>query len=137
MDKRRRPRSVNKPENEKQNVQQNKVDYKLLGEKIRLIRISKSMSQEKLAEKSHISRVFEGSIERGEKIPSLATVVSIAEALSVSVDELIRENLRGADTDTLRQYIEPLSDCTKDEMSIIIYTLNAMRDALKAHRKAV
>lgn len=52
-------------------------------------REAKGISQEKLAEYANLHRTFIGSIERGEKIPSLVTVVKIAKALTVDITQLI------------------------------------------------
>lgn len=51
------------------------------------------ISQEKLAEYACLHRTFIGSIERGEKIPSLVTVVKIAKALKVDISQLINNSL--------------------------------------------
>ena len=46
-------------------------------------RESQGISQEKLAEYANLHRTYIGSIERGEKIPSLVTVIKISKALNV------------------------------------------------------
>lgn len=56
-------------------------------------RESQGVSQEKLAEYANLHRTFIGSIERGEKIPSLVTVVKIAKALKVDISQLINNTL--------------------------------------------
>lgn len=56
---------------------------------MKLFRDSKGWSQEKLAEYANLHRTYIGSIERAEKMPSLATVIKIANALNVSISQLI------------------------------------------------
>ena len=51
------------------------------------------ISQEKLAELANLHRTYIGSIERVEKIPSLITIVKIANALHVDVSQLINNSL--------------------------------------------
>ena len=46
-----------------------------IGKYIRQYRIEKKMRQEDLAEKTDLSPNYVGMIERGEKIPSLETLV--------------------------------------------------------------
>ena len=46
-----------------------------------------------MAEKAELSRVHISCIERGERVPSLAAVINIANALNVTVDELVSDNL--------------------------------------------
>lgn len=67
------------------------MNYKRLGEKIKKERLINKLTQAKLAEKVGISPTFLGQIERGEKIPSLETVVNIAVTLNVTIDGLLFE----------------------------------------------
>ena len=61
---------------------------KKLGLKIRQLRKSQKLTQEHLGEKAGISYKFIGEVERGAVNPSLDSLVSIANALRVSVKEL-------------------------------------------------
>ena len=51
------------------------------------------MRQEDLAEKADISVNYIGMLERGEKVPSLETFITIANALGVSADMLLKDVL--------------------------------------------
>jgi len=59
-----------------------------LGKKIRSLRKLKGFTQEELGDKAGISYKFIGEIERGEVNPSLDSLTSIANALSVKVKDL-------------------------------------------------
>lgn len=61
----------------------------IIGLKIRLLRTKLKYSQEKLAELANISRVALSAIERGESKPTVNTLASIANALNVSLAELV------------------------------------------------
>ena len=63
--------------------------YAEIGKNIRAARKQLNMSCEELAEKSGLSAKFIGNIERGEKAVSLASFVSIANALGASADALL------------------------------------------------
>ncbi len=67
------------------------MNYKRLGEKIKKERLINGLTQAKLAEKVEISPTFLGQIERGERVPSLETVVNIAMTLNISIDGLLFE----------------------------------------------
>ncbi len=69
------------------------MNYKLLGENIRKYRRKKKYTLEQLAEILDVSATFVGQIERAQGIPSLATLVKIADALEVSADSLLFDNL--------------------------------------------
>ncbi len=65
------------------------LDYGRLGMRIRQIRKVKGWSQDELAKKCGISMSFLGHIERGTRIMSLETFVSICSALDTGADELL------------------------------------------------
>jgi len=65
----------------------NKIN-KDFGAKIRELRISKDMSQEKLAEKANLHRTYIGMIERAEKNITLSNIDKIAKALCVNISKL-------------------------------------------------
>ncbi len=64
------------------------IDIHLIGENIRRERKRQLLTIERLAEKAGITDNFLGKIERGEGMPSLPTLDSIACALGVSMDFL-------------------------------------------------
>lgn len=65
------------------------MNYELLGKNIREQRKEKKYTLEQLAEKLDVSTTFIGQIERAKGIPSLETLVKIANVLEVSVDGLL------------------------------------------------
>lgn len=69
------------------------MDYTMLGAAIRKKRTERGWKIADLAEKAGVSDDFIGKIERADAIPSLQTVVTIANALEVSVDFLLSDNL--------------------------------------------
>lgn len=64
------------------------IDLKAMGLNIRKERKRQLLTIEQLAEKAGITDNFLGKIERGEGMPSLVTIDSIASALHVSIDSL-------------------------------------------------
>ncbi|TDF82947.1 helix-turn-helix domain-containing protein [Pseudomonas sp. H9] len=64
---------------------------KLLGNKIRLMRIALGLSQEGLADATGLHRTYIGSIERGERNLSLKNIVIITRALSTTPSELFKD----------------------------------------------
>lgn len=59
------------------------------GEKLKLIRNERNMSQNDLAEKANISRVSIGNYERGDRVPTSDVLLKLANALGVSTDKLL------------------------------------------------
>lgn len=60
-----------------------------IGQRIRQARNERKVSQERLAEMSSLSSTYIGRLERGEKQPSLATLVVLSECLQVSPLDLL------------------------------------------------
>lgn len=65
-----------------------KIHFKI-GIKIRLERIKKNISQEKLGELANLSKAYIGSVERGESVPTIETLNRIANALDITLVELV------------------------------------------------
>ena len=59
------------------------------GEKIREIRIQKGLSQEQLAHIADVHRTYIGTIERAEKNITLPNIEKIAQALGITIPELL------------------------------------------------
>lgn len=62
---------------------------KLFGQKVRQVRKSKGISQEKLAELSGIDRSYMGNIERGEKNITLKKAYEICDALEIDIKTVV------------------------------------------------
>jgi transcriptional regulator with XRE-family HTH domain len=63
---------------------------------IRSLRRTRSLTLDELARTTGLSKGFLSRIERGEKAPSVATVMKLADALGVSVAELFGEKVEDA-----------------------------------------
>lgn len=64
-----------------------------IGKNIRKFRLMRKLRQEDLAEKADLSINYVGAIERGEKTPSLESLISIINALGVSADMILADVL--------------------------------------------
>ena len=72
------------------------MDYIDLGHRVRKQRIQLGWTQEKLAERINVSTSFVGHVERGTRKASLETLVSMANALNVSLDYLLAASLNNS-----------------------------------------
>lgn len=71
-----------------------------LGKKLRDARKQKGYTQQDLAELAQIGNVYLGEIERGVKMPSLNIFIRLVEALDISADSILRDELNSG-----REYI--------------------------------
>jgi transcriptional regulator with XRE-family HTH domain len=69
----------------------------ILADNIRDFRRTKKLSQEELADICNLHRTYVGSVERGERNVTLSTLEVIADALHVSIPQLLTE--RGLEND--------------------------------------
>lgn len=64
---------------------------KKFGDRVRMLRKAKNLSQEQLAERSGLHRNYIGGIERGERNVALLNILRLAKALGVTPSELMKE----------------------------------------------
>lgn len=97
-----------------------------IGANIRKVRLQRKMRQEDLAEKTDLSPNYIGAIERGEKIPSLETLLLIINTLNVSSDVILCDvvdadyNVKAS---LLSSKIEGLSKEDKESIYAVIDTM--------------
>jgi len=60
------------------------------GNRLRTERVSRSLSQEELAERAGVHRTYIGMIERAEKNITLLNIQKIAKALKTSMSNLLK-----------------------------------------------
>ncbi len=66
-----------------------KSPSQVFGEVLRELRLERGLTQDQLAELADTERSHISSLERAEKGPSLATILTLARALSISAAELM------------------------------------------------
>jgi transcriptional regulator with XRE-family HTH domain len=62
----------------------------LFGKQIKLLRIGRQLSQERLAEMCGFHRNHQGRLERGERVPTFDAMLRLAYALEVKPSDLLR-----------------------------------------------
>lgn len=69
-----------------------------LGTRIRMRRTELKISQEELGRRSGIHWSYIGAAERGQRNPTLTTLLTLAEALDIDPGDLVRGLTRSMDT---------------------------------------
>lgn len=82
------------------------MDYVMLGKNIRKYRLMHGMRQEDLAELCGCSNSHIGQIENARGVPSLEMTVKIANALSVTVDQLVKKDYTNPEKVYLKEIAE-------------------------------
>jgi len=67
------------------------IDERMIafGKRVREVRKSKGLSQERLAEMAGIDRSYMGNIERGEKNITLKKAYEVCDALEIEIQDLV------------------------------------------------
>ena len=100
------------------------MNIEILGNKIQQFRESCGLTQAELADKSGISVKHISVLERGLKIPRLATFLKVAEVLGVTPNDLLADG--GASSDYLKAIeakVAPLSPDKQEKIYKIICTV--------------
>ena len=64
------------------------------GEVLKELRREAGLSQDALAEKADLERTFISFLERGERQPTISTIIALASALRIDADEMVRLTIK-------------------------------------------
>ena len=106
------------------------MNYELLGKNIRKHRKEKKYTLERLAEKLDVSTTFIGQIERAKGIPSLETLVKIANVLEVSVDSLLFGDLntQSANNHFVKKIVELTETFDTEDMELLLKNIEIINE---------
>lgn len=107
------------------------LNYRDIGTRIKRIRISKKMTQDKLAELVNLSTPHMSHVETGSTKVSLPTLVRIANVLECSMDELLCDSLTRARDQFINEISRETNDCSEEEIRIIADTVKALKTSLR------
>ena len=106
------------------------VNFELLGDRIKHFREEKNVTQEVLSEKVGLSRENINRYENGSKHPGLETVVNIANAIGISVDDLLVDSLEHPISTADSEIHRLLLDCNRMEEQILTRTVAELKKIL-------
>ena len=108
------------------------VNYKAVGDKIREKRSSMGFTQGMVSEKVNLSESFYGHIERGEKIPSIESLVKIAKCLNMSLDYLLLDSIDGGADEKLHIELDNLfKEKTPQQKGLLFNILKTLADNIE------
>ena len=107
------------------------IDYKSIGNRIKEIRTAKGWTQATLAEKSGVEPSNISHIERAATKLSLPTMVNIANALEVTLDEIAYGSLVKSTHVSVKMIDEILADCTPQELKSIAEVIKTTKNVLR------
>ena len=107
------------------------IDYISIGERIKEIRVLKGWTQAKLAEESGVEPSNISHIERAATKLSLPTLVNIANALNVTLDEIAYGSLIKSEHISINIINELIKDCSPEELKSITELIKTTKTVLR------
>lgn len=115
-----------------------KIDYNNFGLEIKKKRKEHNLSQAELAEKINKSTQHISKMERGLAKASLQTIVDVANALDVGIDELLCRSVRkGAKENINNEFEDIFKDCTLEEQRFLLESLKFSKYKLNEYTKSL
>ena len=109
--------------------------YKIIGSRIREIRISKGFSQAGLAEKAKLSPPVISSLENGRSKIWLITFAKVCEALQVSANDILRLDTPAAINDYPKECTALISDCNSSEIESILKIAKEVKASFRKQKQ--
>lgn len=88
------------------------MEKEALGQKIREARLKRGYTQQTLAQEAEIGIMYLGEIERGIKMPSMKIFIKLIEALDISADYVLRDELTSGKSYIYDELTEKLKNLT-------------------------
>lgn len=107
------------------------INYQELGKRIRKTRDNIGLSQEAFAEKVDLSITHISNIENGNSKVSLNSVLTIANALNVTIDYLLRDSIINQTNAVKIDLSHIFDDCSDSESDFLLSLLLEAKDKLR------
>ena len=108
------------------------LNYSLIGLRIKKIRKSQNITQEKLSELAGISPQHLSQIESAKTKLSLITLVSLCNALNVTANKILCDVLTADISQEINSDIaEVFSDCSADEIYLMLSVADNLKRSLR------
>lgn len=113
------------------------LNYKMIGRRLRAIRKKLRLTQEQVAEIADISPQHYSGIETGSAKVSLPALVRLCNALNATPDEVLMDSVRQATQMYLQDVADVFSDCTPDELFLMLSQAANLKEALRLQKPRI
>lgn len=104
------------------------LNYNAIGYRIKITRLKRKITQEKLSEICDTTPQHLSNIENANTKVSLPTLIKIANALDVTVDYLLVDVLNNNKTIVMEEVANFFNDCNKDEIDSYLGILYKVKE---------
>lgn len=107
------------------------VNFVLIGKRVRETRKQQKLTQDQLAEMSDLTVGYISHVETARKKASLSALISISNALGITLDELLTGNQLHNPTDYQTDIDLLMADCSPMEKRMIYELISASKAILR------
>ena len=111
------------------------LDYKGIGKRVRAARDKKGITQEQLSELANLSISHVSNIETGTTNMSLSAIISLANSLDVTTDDLLCDNLIHARIPIEAEMKQILDSCSSYELRLLADVSRSVLDSFRRNEK--
>ena len=111
------------------------MKYESIGRNIRKYRTEHKLKQDELAEKAGLSSNYIGMVERGEKIPSLESLINILNSLEISADMVLCDVLSSGYRTKNSLLLEQIATLSKEDQRAVYAVIESLVANLRTSRK--
>ncbi|MBY1863243.1 helix-turn-helix domain-containing protein [Clostridioides difficile] len=108
------------------------LDFKAIGQRIKIARIRKKLTQDTVSEMINITPFHMSNIETGKTSVSLQTLISIANVLGVSIDELLCDTILDSKVVFEKELSDILKDCNEYEIRVLVDIVKASKESIRS-----
>ncbi|CZR99370.1 anaerobic benzoate catabolism transcriptional regulator [Clostridioides difficile] len=107
------------------------LDFRAIGQRIKIARIKKRLTQDTVSEMVNVTPSHMSNIETGKSTVSLQTLISIANVLGVSIDELLCDTILDSKIVFEKELSDILKDCNDYEIRVLVDILKASKESIR------
>ena len=111
------------------------MKYESIGRNIRKYRTEHKLKQDELAEKAGLSSNYIGMVERGEKIPSLESLINILNSLEISADMVLCDVLSSGYRTKNSLLLEQIATLSKEDQRTVYAVIESLVANLRLSQK--
>ena len=113
-----------------------KLDYEILGQRVKQARKLAGITQQNLAELVHITTNQIAKLETNKTTASIDTIINIANALKIDLNFLLSSDEKSKQGDYMDILIKNhLEDFTLEEKEALLLVINAMKRCKQTDKK--
>lgn len=110
------------------------IDYKDIGQRIKVKRIEKGLTQDRLSELIGVGASHMSHIESGTTVPSFEVFLAILNVLECSADELLCREIRASKPLLSSWLSEIIADCDSVETKILSDIVISAKQTLRKNK---